>query len=156
LPDDVRLVALDLVRARGDHVGWLNSDAVYGYRNRGLSREELVVLVRKIELVNRLQPGVPEYVANLGKCQYRAGRHREALESLARARELYRAAGEDAPIEDLAFSAMSHGRLGQHDAARKVMRDLESIVAAGSLRVTAQVLASIEEARSLLRQSDSG
>jgi len=36
------------------------------------------------------------------------------------------------------------------------MREIESIVAAGSLRVPVQVIASIEEARSLLLQSDSG
>jgi eukaryotic-like serine/threonine-protein kinase len=152
LPDDVRRAGLDLVEARGDHIGWMNSDAVYGYRNRGLSRAETAVLVRKIELVNRAQPGSPQHVANLGKCQYRAGRHRDALETLARARELYRAAGEDAPIEDLAFTAMSHWRLGQHDAARTTMRDLESIVAAGSRPVPPHVLPSIREARSLLLQ----
>jgi len=156
LPYDVRLVALDLVRARGDHIGWLNSDAVYGYRNRGLSRAELAVLVRNVELVNRLQPGLPEYVATLGKCQYRAGRHRDALENLARARELYRAAGQDAPIEDLAFTAMSYWRLRQHNAARNAMRDLESIVAADTLRLPPQTLPAIQEARSLVLQSDSG
>jgi hypothetical protein len=110
LPDDVRLAALELARARGDHIGWLNSDAVYGYRNRKL--------------------------------------HRDALENFRRSHELYQAAGEDVPPEDLAFTAMSHWRLGERDAARKAMRDLESRFAAGRGKIPPSSLGSIQEARS--------
>jgi len=151
LPDDVRDAALELVRARGDHVGWLNSDAVFGYRNRGLSREELAVLLRKIELVNRLQPGVPEYVANLGKCQHRVGLHREAIENLDRARALYREAGGSAPLEDLAFTAMAYWQLGRRDRAKQAMRELEALVAGGGA-VPPGALGTIQEARSLARR----
>jgi hypothetical protein len=83
LPTDVRRRAFDLVRARGNHIGWLNDDAVHGYRNRRHSREELALLLRKIELVNRLQPDVPDYAANLGKGQCHAGLQGEALSGRA-------------------------------------------------------------------------
>jgi len=151
LPADVRRTALGLVRARGDHIGWLNSDAVHGYRNKELSREELALLLRKIELVNRLQPGVPEYVANLGKVQYRAGLRREALENLARARALYQADGQDALLEDFSFTAMAHWRLGRHDTARQAMRELETLISNGGGRIPPSALSSIQEARSMVR-----
>ena len=150
LPDDVRRAALDLVRARGDHIGWLNSDAVYGYRNRGLSGEERALILRKIELANLLQPGVPEYVANLGKCQYRAGLHREALATLARAQKLYRASAEQPPIEDLAFTAMAQWQLGRRDAARQEMRDLEALLAAGRGEIASTAAGPIQEARAMV------
>ena len=149
LPGDVRGAALELVRARGDHVAWLNGDAVYAYRTRGLPAEELVVLQRKIELVNRLQPGVPEYVANLGKCQYRSGLHRDALANLGRARALYRQAGGNTPLEDLAFAVMAHWRLGRHDGAKQAMRELEALVTDGGA-VPPGALGTIQEARSMV------
>jgi hypothetical protein len=150
LPDDVRRAALELVAARGDHVGWLNSDAAYGYRNRGLSGEELAVLLRKVEIVNRLQPDVPEYLANLGKCQYRSGLHRDALANLGRARTLYREAGENAPLEDLAFAAMAHWQLERHDGARQAMRELDALVTNGDGGIPPSALGSIQEARSMV------
>jgi len=108
------------------------------------------VLQREIDLVNSLQPGVPEYVATLGKCRYRAGRAREALEHLARARGLYRAAGRDAPPEDLAFTAMALWRLGNRDEAGRSMRELESLINHGDGEGPPSELGSIEEARLLV------
>jgi hypothetical protein len=148
-PGDIRRAALELVEARGDHIGWLNSDAVYGYGTRDLSDADLRVLLRKIQLVNRLQPGVPEYVANLGKCQYRAGLHREALASLSRAQEMYRAAGQDATIEDLAFAAMAHHAIGEAEAARLTLLEMDARLAALPEQANGRVLDSIYEARAL-------
>jgi WD40 repeat protein/predicted Ser/Thr protein kinase len=151
LPDDRRRAALELVRARGDHVGWLNSDVIRGIRNRGLSGSSLELLLRKIERVDRLQPDVAEYVANLGKCRYRAGRYAEALASLARADELRRSAGVAASIEDLAFTAMAQWRIGDRQAARRSLRRLEGLVADDSRPIPRPVFESAEEARTLVR-----
>jgi tetratricopeptide (TPR) repeat protein len=127
LPADIRGEALDLVRLRGDHIGWLNSDAILGYRVTDLAPEEQQRILRKIELVNRLLPDHPEYVASLAKCQYRAGRFREALGNLDRAGRLYLEAGEERPFDDLAFVAMAHWKLGDRAAARAMMQRLESL-----------------------------
>lgn len=109
-----------------------------------------------LELVNRLQPDVAEYVANLGKCRYRAGLHREARRSRDHAFALYSVAGRDRPIEGLAFAAMVDWRLGERDAAREAMRDLESRVAASPGNNPPEVLPSIQEARALVREPETG
>jgi serine/threonine protein kinase/WD40 repeat protein len=129
LSEDVRAAALELVRIRGDHIGWLNSDATIGYRAKELSPESQQLILRKIERVNRLWPDQPEYVANLGKCQYRAGMHREALANVLRARELYRESGQDLKPEDWAFIAMAHWRLGERKEARETMRHVATLMA---------------------------
>jgi len=129
MSEDTRRVALRLARIRGDHVGWLNSDAIIGYRNKSLPQGELVSVLRKIELVNRLRPDYPEYVANLGKCQYRAGRYVEALSNLGRAGDLVSRAGTSLEPEDLAFVAMAHWKLGDQEAAKEAMLILERAMA---------------------------
>jgi serine/threonine protein kinase/WD40 repeat protein len=129
LPDDVRAEALDQVRIRGDHIGWLNSDVVLGYRNKVLPPEERRLILRKIELVNRLWPDHPEYVANLGKSQYRAGMYQRALASLRRARELYRDSGQDLRPEDWAFITMAQWQLGEKQDAGETMQHLKALMA---------------------------
>jgi hypothetical protein len=129
LSEDVRAAALELVRIRGDHIGWLNSDATIGYRTKQLSSESQQLVLRKIELVNRLWPDHPEYVANLGKCQYRAGMHGEALANLRRARQLYRDSGQDLKPGDWAFIAMAQWRLGERKEARETMRHVATLMA---------------------------
>jgi WD40 repeat protein len=129
LSEDVRAAALELVRIRGDHIGWLNSDATIGYRTKELSPESRRLILRKIELVNRLWPDQPEYVANLGKCQYRAGMYRDTLANVLRARELYRESGQDLKPEDWAFIAMAHWRLGEREEARETMRHVAMLMA---------------------------
>ncbi len=147
LPGDVRLAALEMARSRGDHLGWLQSDAITSYRTTTLSAPERRFALRKIELANRLRPDHPEFVATLGICQHRAGLYREALETLARARKLHRASGKELPIEARAFVTMAHQRQGETDAARRAMRDLESRLAEHPEEADVRVLGSIEEAR---------
>jgi hypothetical protein len=50
---------------------------------------------------------------------------------LRRATELYRVSGEETPPEDRAFIAMASWRLGEKEAARREMRILQGLVAAG-------------------------
>jgi WD40 repeat protein len=61
----------------------------------------------------RLAPDRQEYRTGLGAALYRAGRYREAIETLGRADRL----DEDSPTR-LAFLAMAHHRLGQREQAR--------------------------------------
>jgi serine/threonine protein kinase/WD40 repeat protein len=129
LPDEIRRDALQLARVRGDHVGWLNSDATIAYRATALPPEEWNLVLRKIELVNEIWPDKPQYVANLGKCQYRVGDYRRALDNLERAGEIYRAAGRVRQPEDWAFVAMAHWHLGARKNAATALRHLESSMA---------------------------
>jgi tetratricopeptide (TPR) repeat protein len=128
----------------------LNSDAILGYRVTDLAPGEQQRILRKIDLVNRFRPSHPEYVANLGKCQYRAGKFREALENLERAGQLYLKVGEDRPPDDLAFIAMAHWKLGERAAARAALQRLEPLAKEFDGEINPWNRVVYEEARALI------
>jgi hypothetical protein len=71
----------------------------------------------------RLAPDRQEYRLGLGAALCRAGRFREAIETLAR----FRVDGKSSPTA-LAFLAMAHHHLGQRDQARAALDRLREIL----------------------------
>jgi tetratricopeptide (TPR) repeat protein len=94
----------------------------------------------------RLAPDRQAYRGGLGAALYRAGRYREAIDTLA---------GDDrhgkAPPAVLAFLAMAHHRLGQHEQARAELARLREIVGQpGTTNDADENLGLVQEAETLV------
>jgi cytochrome c-type biogenesis protein CcmH/NrfG len=93
----------------------------------------------------RLAPDRQEYRIGLGAALYRAGRYREAIETLGKA---------DRPDQSspavLAFLAMAHHHLGQHDQARADLARLREILDQPRGTKDAETLGLVHEAQALI------
>jgi hypothetical protein len=85
------------------------------------------------------------YRNGLGAALYRARRYREAIETLGRADRL----GKGSPVV-LAFLAMAHHQLGQHEQARADFARLREILDRPLGREDAETLGLVDEARTLI------
>jgi WD40 repeat protein len=93
----------------------------------------------------RLAPDGQEYRIGLGAALYRAGRYREAIETLGAAERPD--AGSPAI---LAFRAMAHHRLGQHDEARANLAHLHKLLDQPRGMKDAEALDLMHEAEALI------
>jgi tetratricopeptide (TPR) repeat protein len=97
------------------------------------------------EHARRLAPDRQEYRIGLGAALYRAGRYREAVETLEKADRL----DKDSPAV-LAFRAMAQHRLMQHEQARAVLARLREIVDRPGGTTNADSLDLVHEAEALI------
>jgi len=93
----------------------------------------------------RLLPGKGKYMTTLAAAYYRAGHHRETIETLQKADRL----DTDSPAA-LAFLAMAHHRLGQHDQARADLARLREILDQPRETKDAETLDLVHEAQALV------
>lgn len=101
----------------------LGQAAVEVVRDKKSTSEQTSWALRLAERAFKLQPGDAEVLTALGLVQYRSARFPEALATLTRADEV---AGKPRPI-NLAFLAMTHHRLGQHEPARALLQRLRKV-----------------------------
>jgi WD40 repeat protein/serine/threonine protein kinase len=92
-----------------------------------------------------LAPDRPGYRTGLGAALYRAGRYREAIETLAGADRL----DKDSPARQ-AFLAMAHRRLGQHEQARALLVHLRQVLDQPRRTKDAQTLDLMDVAEALI------
>lgn len=93
----------------------------------------------------RLARDRQEYRTGLGAARYRAGRYREAIETLGKADRL----DKSSPAA-LAFLAMAHHQLGQEEQARAVLARLRQILDQPRGTKDAETLDLVHEAQALL------
>jgi dipeptidyl aminopeptidase/acylaminoacyl peptidase len=93
----------------------------------------------------RLLPGKGKFMTTLGAAYYRAGHHREAIEALEKADRL----DQDSPAA-LAFRAMAHHRLGQHEPARADFARLRALLDQPHRAKDAEALDLMREAEALI------
>jgi WD40 repeat protein/serine/threonine protein kinase len=93
----------------------------------------------------RLAKDRPEYRIGLGAALYRAGRYREAVETLGKADRL----DKDSPAA-LGFLAMAHHRLGERDQARTALARLLKIPDQHGGTTNADSLDLVREAEALI------
>jgi hypothetical protein len=121
----VRAAALALVeRVRDDpdfldEASWVFLQSPDAFvRSPGGRHDVYLRVLRWAEAAVRLAPENGTYSKTLGVALYRIGRHKEALEALARATALNTAKGGGPSPTELAFLAMAHHRLGHAAEAR--------------------------------------
>jgi eukaryotic-like serine/threonine-protein kinase len=93
----------------------------------------------------RLASDRHEYRIGLGAALYRAGRNREAIETLGTADR-----ADKGPPAALAFRALAHHRLGQHEQARAELALLREIMARSRGSKEAETLDLMREAQALI------
>jgi dipeptidyl aminopeptidase/acylaminoacyl peptidase len=93
----------------------------------------------------RLAPDRQAYRTGLGAALYRAGRYREAIETLGKADR----PDQGAPAA-LAFLVMAHHRLGQYEQARAVLAHLRELVDQPRWAKDAETLDLMHEAQALI------
>lgn len=103
--------------------------------------------LRQAESACRLVPGDGRLLRILGAVQYRLGRYRDAADTLAKGNRLNASRDKDSEPVDLALRAMAHCRLGEREAAQRLMRLLQQ-----TMRQTQG--AAQEEARTLLNEAE--
>jgi hypothetical protein len=93
----------------------------------------------------RLPPGKGKYTTTLGAAYYRAGHYRETIETLEKADRL----DKESPAA-LAFLAMAHHRLGQHEQARANLAHLHKLLDQPRWMKDAEALDLMREAQALI------
>jgi hypothetical protein len=94
----------------------------------------------------RLASDDPDYWNTLAAARYRVGRFSEALAALARAGQLRNA---DSP-EDLVFGAMAHYQLGEKQAAKKLLGQVQKMLGDARYREDQERLRLLHEAEELI------
>jgi WD40 repeat protein len=137
LATPIRDAALEIARRTMEDPGRLFHAAWSVVRQPGRSRPDILRALHLLDTARRVAADddflVRDLQHPLGIAQYRAGRYREAHETLTRA-EAERAKRSSAPLPaELAFIAMAHHRLGHAaearaglDALRSRMKDPEA------------------------------
>jgi tetratricopeptide (TPR) repeat protein len=75
-----------------------------------------------------LKPDAYAVVNTMGVAQYRLGRYREAIETLTESDAYYSKENDGGIVEDVAFLAMAHLKLGERDKAQQEYERLQRIM----------------------------
>ncbi len=97
-------------------------------RKPGGDRAAYEVAFRQAETACRLAPEKDRPLTTLGVAQYRVGRHKDALATLAQAEKVRRAMRGTASPPQLAFLALGHHRLGHGAEARACQVRLQDLL----------------------------
>jgi hypothetical protein len=123
LDPKVRAVALELARTRPIALR-LNDASWTVAREPGHDQATYRLALRRAEAACGDRPDIENYINTLGVAQYRVGLYREALATLTRSNTLF----EGREPGDLAFLAMTQYRLGQPEAARRILAQLRAVM----------------------------
>lgn len=110
------------------------------------SPEAYAKALERAEEAVRLASDDPNYWNTLAAARYRVGRFSEALGALTRAGQLRHA---DSP-EDLAFRAMAHYQLGERQAAKKLLGEVQKMLGDSRYREDQERLRLLHEADELI------
>ena len=146
LDDSLRHAAIRLARARGEQPGPLNELSWKVVKSAGASAEAYRLARRQAEEAVRLAPWYPNAVGTLGFAHYRLGEYQRAIETLARAAELF---GTPHPA-DVACLTMAHHRLGQSAQARASLEQARALMKGPRFAADPDTQSVIAEAEILL------
>jgi tetratricopeptide (TPR) repeat protein len=150
LSDAARERALRLVQEQAEDGGAVNRAAWDVVRLDGDTAAAYRRALRLAEAAAGLAPDNSLWANTLGIAQYRAGQYRQALETLARSEKGNAAQFNGPHPADLAFQAMAHHRLGQHDEARAELARLREVMKQERWASNAEAEAFFREAEALL------
>jgi tetratricopeptide (TPR) repeat protein len=122
--DESRAMVLAMVREMEESAGGLNSAAWEIAQGPGRPHAEYEVAVAQAEAAVQLEPAAA-HLNTLGVAFYRAGRWRDAIDTLSRSRR-FNPAGVNAP-DDIAFLAMAYHRDGQPKRAAGLLDTLRQL-----------------------------
>ena len=94
-------------------------------RHPGDTPENYETALKKSARANDLAPSDVNILNTLGIAQYRAAHYQQCIETLTRADH---SRGVSVEISDWTFIAMSHHRLGDHDAAQNSLPKARRII----------------------------
>jgi tetratricopeptide (TPR) repeat protein len=132
LPDlspDARALALLMSKEIEENPQELNMTSWATVSKPGREQAEYELALAQAEVAYRLKPD-PEILNTVGVAQYRAGKFKQAIETLERSRKA-NPNGPDTP-SDLAFLAMAQYRAGQVDDSRRQLNKLRDAVKAAA------------------------
>ena len=109
-----------------EEVNQLNSESWSVVRHPGDTRENYETALQRATRASELQPTNGVILNTLGVAQYRATLYVQCIETLTRANGLH----SGFYISDWTFIAMSHHRLGDHDAAQEALTATRRIITA--------------------------
>jgi hypothetical protein len=113
----------------------------------GAAPEAYRLALKQAEAACQLVPAAGAMLNTLGVAQYRAERYREAVATLTQSDRLNSEGAIGAQPADLAFLALAHHRLGEHDRARTALDRLRALMKQPSLDGNT-------EAQSFLREAE--
>jgi WD40 repeat protein/tRNA A-37 threonylcarbamoyl transferase component Bud32 len=106
--------------------------------------------LRQAEEACRLAPESRACLNTLGVAQYRVGQYQSALATLTRSDKINAAGSQGSEPSDLAFLAMAHHKLGQHDKAQVCLQRLRQAMKQDRWAGDAEAWGFLREAESLL------
>ena len=125
LDPEVRARAFEALQNWQESSAALNEGSWSVARDSARDPSDYLLALRRAEAACRYDPDYGNFLNTLGMAQYRAGRYRQALDTLTRSRTLN---GGRQPA-DLAFLAMTQQRLGLSEPARHTLAQLRAAVA---------------------------
>ncbi|HJT78605.1 MAG TPA: protein kinase [Gemmataceae bacterium] len=118
IAEPLRKAALALAETWPEDHAELNGASWDIVRSAGAPAERYAQALRYAEAANRLEPENRSYLTTLGMAQYRAGRYKDALQTLTHADQVHRQAAKQSFPADLAFLCMAQYQLGMKAEAR--------------------------------------
>lgn len=119
LDDTARQAALSLAEVHWQESATQLNDASWKVvKAPGADPAAYRLALRRAEAACRLEPEEGAIVNTLGVAQYRAGMHKEAVDTLLRAEKLHQATSPNTVFWDVVFLAMARWQLGHKDRAR--------------------------------------
>jgi tetratricopeptide (TPR) repeat protein len=97
-------------------------------REPGLPPADYETAERAARRFLELKPDAFAVVNTLGVVQYRLGRYREAIETLTESDAYYSKENDGGIVEDVAFLAMAHLKLGERDKAQQEYERLQRVM----------------------------
>ncbi len=155
VPPAIRDTAIELLRRRGYHLNWLNSDAWGVVRAPGATPEQLANALARSEMVDRMFPDDPDYLNTLGTAQYRVGRFEQAITSLRRSEELYARLGRPRMAANYLVIAMAEHQLGRAVDAAASLATGRELMAQPPAGADAENQAFLREAERLIEPATS-
>jgi tetratricopeptide (TPR) repeat protein len=128
IAEPLRKAALALAETWPEDAGALDSASWEIVRSAGAPAERYAQALRYAEAANRLAPEVGRYLTTLGVARYRAGRYKDALQTLTSADQAKRQTDKQSLPSDLAFLCMAQHQLGMKVEARATFEQLTQVM----------------------------
>ncbi len=124
ITEPLRKAALALAETWPEDHDALNRASWEIVRSAGAPAERYAQALHYAEAANRLEPETHRYLATLGIAQYRAGRYKDALQTLTRTDQASRRITKQSLPRELAFLCMAQQQLGMKAEARATLERL--------------------------------
>lgn len=148
LSDSIRVAAIRLTQARGDHPNFLNSDAWGIVRLAGNTAENYELALRKVRVAAAMRPDSHAFQNTLGVALLRTERFEEAIQVLG---PLVASADATAiPIDHFAL-AMAYARRGEGENARRELEAGRSLLASSKFKDDPECQWFLQEAERAVR-----